>query len=153
MMLTTPIPPYSVDVMRRVFRLIVETFQDLDNSEGPTFGKKLEILEGMTLVTYYDIMFDLESDDLIMHIFQCFFSIRKHHLGTIIAHMQSILSSCMGGHDAIFIRLRTRLLTIWRREQLVSLIAYELAERLAKQNIGLFRRHLTREELLRFGGS
>lgn len=36
---------------------------------------------------------------------------------------------------------------------MVSLTAYELDKRLVEQNIGLFRRHLTSEELLRFGGS
>ena len=60
MMLTAPIPPYSDDIMRRVFRLIVDAFQDLDNSEGPTFGKRLEILEVMALVRSYDLMFDLD---------------------------------------------------------------------------------------------
>ena len=62
MRLTAPIPPYSDDIMRRVFRLIVETFQDLDNSEGPTFGKKLEILKAMAVVRSYDIMLDLGCD-------------------------------------------------------------------------------------------
>jgi len=56
MRLTAPIPPYSDDIMRGVFRLIIETFRDLDNSEGPTFGKKLEIRKAMALVRSYDIM-------------------------------------------------------------------------------------------------
>ena len=66
MMLIAPIPPYNDDIMRRVFRLIVETFQDLDNSEGPTFEKRLEILEVMALVRSYDHMFELECDDLTL---------------------------------------------------------------------------------------
>ena len=66
MMLTAPIPPYNDDIMRGFFRLIVETFQNLDNSEGPTFGKRLEILEVMALVRSYDLMFDLECDGLIL---------------------------------------------------------------------------------------
>ena len=36
---------------------------------------------------------------------------------------------------------------------MVSPNACEIAERLVEQNIGLFRRQLTKEELLRFGGS
>ena len=35
----------------------------------------------------------------------------------------------------------------------MQVAAYELAGRLVEQNIGLFRRQLTREELLQFGGS
>ena len=68
-------------------RLIRETFQDLDNNAGSTFGKKLEILGSMATFETYVIMFDLECDDLIMQMFQCFFSIRRHHLDTVIAHM------------------------------------------------------------------
>lgn len=66
MMLIIPIPPYSDGLMRRVFGLIVETFQDLDNSEGHTFGKRLEILEVMVLVRPYDLMFELECDYCIL---------------------------------------------------------------------------------------
>ena len=66
MVLTTHIPPYNDDTMRRVFRLIVETFQDLDNNQGPTFGKKLQVYEIMAMTSTYEITFDLECDDLIL---------------------------------------------------------------------------------------
>ena len=36
---------------------------------------------------------------------------------------------------------------------MVSPVAYSLVERLVEQNIGLFRRQLTREEQLRYEGS
>ena len=39
------------------------------------------------------------------------------------------------------------MLAIWREELLVSIVSYELAERLVEQNVGLFRRQLTQEEL------
>jgi len=73
--------------MRRVFKLIVETFQDLDNCADSTFGKKLDILEVMAMTRTYEIMFDLECDGLILQMFQCFFSIRKHHPDTVITPM------------------------------------------------------------------
>ena len=44
----------------------VETFQDLDNNVGSTFGMKLEILGSMATFETYVIMFDLECDDLIL---------------------------------------------------------------------------------------
>ena len=114
--LTAPIAPYSDDVKRRIMRLIVETFQDLDNNAGSTFWKKLEILGSMATFETHVIMFDLECDDLILWMFQCFFNIRRHHPDTVIAHMQSILSSCMIEHDTICRELQARLLSIWRRE-------------------------------------
>lgn len=144
--LTAPIATYDDDVMKIIFRLIVETFQDLDNSAGSTFGKKLDIFGGVTMNRTYEILFDLECDDLIIQMFQCFFSIRKHHPDKIITHMQYFFSSCMRVLDAICWELQSRLLSVWRREKLVSPITYGLAERLVEQKIGLFRRHLTREE-------
>ena len=110
MMLTTPIAPYNDDVMRRVFELMVGTLRDLYNSEGLTFGKKLQVLGIMAMTKTYEVTFNLKCDDLVLQTFQCFFSIRKHHLATIIAHMQSILSSCMRGRDAIGQELQSRLL-------------------------------------------
>ena len=67
--LTSPIAPYNDDVMRRIMRLIVEIFHDLDNSAGSTFGKKLKILEFMAMIRTYEVMFDLECDDLILQMF------------------------------------------------------------------------------------
>ena len=65
MRLTAPIAPYNDDVMRTIFMLIIETFRDLDNSAGSTFGKKLEILGSMAMFKTYDIMLDLGCDDLV----------------------------------------------------------------------------------------
>ena len=126
--------------MKSIFRLIVGTFQDLYNYASCTFGRKLKVLEAMAMTQTYEVMIDLECDGLILQMFQCFFSIRRHHSDIAIAHMQSILSSCMGDHDAICWELQTRLLSIWRREKLVSPTTYELAQGLVEQNVGLFRR-------------
>ena len=69
MKLTAPVAPYNDDVMRRIMRLIVETFQELDNNAGSTFGKKLEILWSMATIKTYVIMIDLGCDDLILQMF------------------------------------------------------------------------------------
>ena len=69
MRLNTPRAPYNDDVMRRVFKLMIETFRDLDNSAGSTFGKKLDILRGIDMTRTYEILFDLECDDLTLQMF------------------------------------------------------------------------------------
>ena len=46
---TTPFPPYNDDIMKRIFRLIVGTFQDLDNCASSTFGRKLKVIEVMAM--------------------------------------------------------------------------------------------------------
>ena len=126
--ITAPFPPYNDDIMKIIFRLIVGTFLDLYNCAGSTFGRKIKVLEAMAMTRTYEVMIDLECDGLVLQMFQCFFSIRRHRFDIAIAHMQSILSSCMGDRDAICRELQTRLLSIWRREQLVSPAAYELAQ-------------------------
>ena len=148
--ITAPFPPYNDDIMRRIFRLIVGTFRDWDNGAGSTFRRKFKVLEAMAMDRTYEIMFNLECDDLILQMFRCFFSIRKHHPDIIIAHMQSILSSCMGHDETICRKLQTKLLNIWRRKRLVSPAAYELAQGLVEQNIEFLGRQLTREERLQF---
>jgi len=67
--LTAPIAPYNDDVITQFFKMIVETIEDLDNSADSTLGKKLEVLEIMTLTRTYEVMFDLECNDLILQIF------------------------------------------------------------------------------------
>jgi len=66
---------------------MVETLRDLDNSMDPTFGKKLQVLEIMAITRTCEIMFDLECNDLILQMFQCFFSIRRHHSHPVKTHM------------------------------------------------------------------
>ena len=60
--ITTPFPPYNDDNMRRIFRLIVGTFRDLDNCAGSTFGRKLKVLEVMAMTRTYEVIIDLECD-------------------------------------------------------------------------------------------
>ena len=69
MRITTPFPPYNDDIMKRIFRLIVGTFQDLDNYVGSTFGRELKVLEFVAMTRTYEVMFDLECDDLILQMF------------------------------------------------------------------------------------
>ena len=52
--------------MRKLLQLIVEKFQQLDDVMGPTLVKRLKILEVMAGVKLYEIMFDLECNDLIL---------------------------------------------------------------------------------------
>ena len=59
----------------------------------------------------------------------------------------------MRDRETIGQELQTQLLSIWRRERLVSPAAYELAQGLVEQNIEFLRRQLTREEQLQFGRS
>lgn len=66
MRLSAPIRCYNNDIMRGVFRLIIETFQDCDDTVGPTFRKNLYILEDMAMIRLYEIMFDIECDNLIL---------------------------------------------------------------------------------------
>lgn len=95
-------------------------------------GKSLRSYKIMAMIRSYDTMFALECDDLILQMFQFFFSIKKHHPDMVKTHMQSILSSTIEAHDSICKKLKFKLLAIWRKEQIVSLATYELAERLVK---------------------
>ena len=64
--ITTSFPPYNDDMMKRIFRLIVGTFRDLENYAGSTSEKKLKVLEVMAMTQTHEIMFDYDCDALIL---------------------------------------------------------------------------------------
>lgn len=97
-------------------------------------------------------MLDLECNYLILQMFQCFFNSKEHHPNNVKTNMLNILSLVVRECDVICKQLQYKLLAIWRKEQIVSLISYELAERLVAQNMRLFKRQLAKEELMRMKG-
>lgn len=60
---------------------------------GPTFGKRLKILEFMIRVKSYDIMLYLECNDLILQMFQCIFNIKEYYPNNVKTNMQTIVFS------------------------------------------------------------
>ncbi|GFZ03348.1 binding protein [Actinidia rufa] len=67
--ITAPEAPYSDDVLKDIFHLIVSTFSGLSDTSGPSFGRRVVILETLARYRSCVVMLDLECDDLVNQMF------------------------------------------------------------------------------------
>ncbi|CAN1177240.1 Sister chromatid cohesion protein PDS5 homolog A [Linum perenne] len=91
--ITAPEAPYSDDVLKDIFQLIVSTFSGLsDTAAGPSFGRRVVILETVAKYRSCVVMLDLECDDLIKKMFSTFFAVtRDDHQENVLTSMQTIM--------------------------------------------------------------
>ncbi|KAL3614925.1 hypothetical protein CASFOL_040586 [Castilleja foliolosa] len=90
--ITAPEPPYDDDTLKDIFELIVSTFSGLSDVNGPSFGRRVVILETVARYRSCVVMLDLECDDLINEMFNTFFAVsRDEHPGNVLTSMQTIM--------------------------------------------------------------
>ncbi|XBJ05379.1 hypothetical protein VPH35_024179 [Triticum aestivum] len=80
--ITAPEAPYSDDVLRTIFRLIVGTFGGLTDVNSHYFSRRVAILETVARYRACVVMLDLECNDLITDMFRTFLEI-----GTIVCRL------------------------------------------------------------------
>ncbi|KAM1124110.1 sister chromatid cohesion protein PDS5 homolog A [Malus sylvestris] len=90
--ITAPEAPYSDEVLKDIFHLIVGTFSGLKDTSGPSFGRRVLILETLAKYRSCVVMLDLECDDLVNEMFSTFFAVaRDDHQETVFSSMQTIM--------------------------------------------------------------
>ncbi|KAL6538568.1 hypothetical protein OROGR_012556 [Orobanche gracilis] len=90
--ITAPEPPYDDDVLKDIFELIVSTFSGLSDTNGPSFGRGVVILETVARYRSCVVMLDLECDNLINQMFKTFFYVaRREHPRNVWISMQTIM--------------------------------------------------------------
>ncbi|XAR65765.1 hypothetical protein NMG60_11010002 [Bertholletia excelsa] len=90
--ITAPEAPYSDDILKEIFQLIVSTFTGLSDTSGPSFGRRVVILETLARYRSCVVMLDLECDDLVEQMFSTFFSvISDDHPESVLTSMQTIM--------------------------------------------------------------
>ncbi|OMO76990.1 Armadillo-like helical [Corchorus capsularis] len=91
--ITAPEAPYSDDVLKDIFYLIVSTFNGLNDTSGPSFGRRVVILETLAKYRSCVVMLDLECDDLVNEMFRTFFAVvRDDHPESVLSSMQTIMT-------------------------------------------------------------
>ncbi|GAB2276360.1 hypothetical protein Dimus_011090 [Dionaea muscipula] len=91
--ITAPEAPYDDDQMKDVFKLIVSSFERLYDKSSRSYNKRASILETVSKVRSCVLMLDLECDDLILEMFDHFFTtIRDNHLETVFTSMETIMT-------------------------------------------------------------
>ncbi|XP_022723521.1 sister chromatid cohesion protein PDS5 homolog A isoform X3 [Durio zibethinus] len=90
--ITAPEAPYSDDVLKDIFHLIVGTFNGLSDTSGPSFGRRVVILETLAKYRSCVVMLDLDCDDLVNEMFSTFFAVvRDDHPESVLSSMQTIM--------------------------------------------------------------
>ncbi|XP_042460310.1 sister chromatid cohesion protein PDS5 homolog B-like [Zingiber officinale] len=90
--ITAPDAPYSDDVLRDIFHLIVGTFAGLGDIDSPSYERRVVILETVAKYRSCVVMLDLECNDLIQEMFRTFVSvISDDHPQNIFTSMQTIM--------------------------------------------------------------
>ncbi|CAI0440273.1 unnamed protein product [Linum tenue] len=91
--ITAPVAPYSDDILKDIFHLIVSTFSGLsDTAGGPSFGRRVVILDTVAKYRSFVVMLDLECDDLIKKMFATFLAVaRDDHQENVLSSMQTIM--------------------------------------------------------------
>ncbi|XP_011628282.1 sister chromatid cohesion protein PDS5 homolog A isoform X1 [Amborella trichopoda] len=127
--ITAPEAPYSDDVLRDIFRLIVAIFGGLGDTNGPSFGRRVAILETVARYRSFVVMLDLECDDLVNDMFRTFLSVaRDDYLDNVLMSMQTIMVLLLDESEDIQDELLLVLLSaLGRGKDEVSLAARRLA--------------------------
>lgn len=100
--ITAPDAPYSDSLMKDIFAVIVDVFGTLDDISGPSYSKKVIILETVARVRSCVIMLDLECYDLILQMFKHFLqSIRPDHSINVFSSMETIMSLLLEDTESI----------------------------------------------------
>ncbi|KAM6585541.1 hypothetical protein CsatB_012543 [Cannabis sativa] len=90
--ITAPEAPYSDDVLKDIFQLIVGTFGGLRDTSGPSFGRRVVILETLAKYRSCVVMLDLECDDLVNEMFSTFLAVASDdHPDSVISSMETIM--------------------------------------------------------------
>ncbi|XP_054776795.1 sister chromatid cohesion protein PDS5 homolog A-like isoform X2 [Prosopis cineraria] len=136
--ITAPEAPYSDDVLKDIFQLIVGTFSGLSDTSGPSFGRRVVILETLAKYRSCVVMLDLECDDLVNEMFSTFFAAaRDDHPETVLSSMQTIMVVLLEeSEDVQEDLLCTILSTLGQRKNGVSKAARRLAMNVIQQCAG-----------------
>lgn len=71
---------YAFGLSQDIFRLIVGTFNGLSDTTGPSFGRRVVILETVAKYRSCVVMLDLECDELVNEMFTTFFAVARYVL-------------------------------------------------------------------------
>ncbi|KAE8690421.1 putative translation initiation factor if-3 [Hibiscus syriacus] len=91
-----PQPPFADKYLRDIFKLILSVFVELADSTSAFFSRRVKILETVARCKCCVIMLDIDCDDLIIEMFNIFFSVvRDHHQQSLINDILSIMSDIL----------------------------------------------------------
>lgn len=151
MRIVAPEAPYTDEVLKDIFELIVATFQGLNETSSPYFTRRVSILETVAKVRSCVVMLDLECDELIHEMFQIFFSTASEDPPNVMIAMRTIMCLVLEESEDIPRPLLDVLFNnILKERRTVSPAAHQLAkavfERCSQKLEPYVRQYLTYPE-------
>ncbi|XP_042393819.1 sister chromatid cohesion protein PDS5 homolog A-A-like isoform X1 [Zingiber officinale] len=93
MRILAPNAPFTDEIFKHVFRLIIDTFMDLGDTASPYFTRRTKILESVAALKCCVIMLDIDCEDLVLDMFKVIFSVIRHgHQRSLFQAMLSIMT-------------------------------------------------------------
>ncbi|MCL7026648.1 hypothetical protein MKW94_016571, partial [Papaver nudicaule] len=136
MRVLAPAPPYSDEVLRDIFNLIVSMFAELADTTSPYFSKRVEILETVARLKCCLLMLDIGCNNLVVEMFTVFFAaVREQHQQSLKRSMLSIMSLIIEDLDERVPQplLDVILQNLLKAEEDASHASYELAVDVVRQ--------------------
>lgn len=136
--ITAPEAPFSDDVLKDIFHLIVGTFSGLSDINSPSFGRRVVILETLARYRSCIVMLDLDCDELINEMFSIFFAvISDDHPKNVVTSMQKIIVLILDESEDIQENLLSTILSpLGRKQTVFSSAARRLAMDVIEQCVG-----------------
>ncbi|XP_022768187.1 sister chromatid cohesion protein PDS5 homolog A-like isoform X3 [Durio zibethinus] len=105
-----PQPPFADKYLRDLFKLILSMFMELADTTSALFSRRVKILETVARCKCCVIMLDIDCNDLILEMFNIFFSVvRDHHQQSLINDILSIMTHILNeevSHELMDLILR-----------------------------------------------
>ncbi|KAL1214039.1 putative sister chromatid cohesion protein PDS5 [Cardamine amara subsp. amara] len=121
--ITAPEAPYSDNIMKDIFQVIVSAFAGLNDVSGPSFGRRVVILETVAKYRSCVVMLDLECDDLVKEVFTTFLDVaRDDHPEIVFSSMQNIMIVLLEESEDVQEHLLLILLSKLGRNRSVSIL-------------------------------
>ncbi|KAK7363868.1 hypothetical protein VNO77_06028 [Canavalia gladiata] len=136
--ITAPEAPYSDEILKDTFQLTVGTFSGLSDTNGPSFGRRVVILETLAKYRSCVVMLDLECDDLVNEMFNTFFAVvRDDHPENVLSSMQTIMVVLFEESEDVREDLLSILLSnLGQEKKGVNMAARKLAMNVIQQCVG-----------------
>ncbi|XP_009126585.1 DNA ligase 1 isoform X3 [Brassica rapa] len=142
--ITAPDAPYDDDKMREVFKLIVSSFENLDDDSSRSYSKRTSILETVAKVRSCVVMLDLECDSLLIEMFQNFLkAVRDHHTGNLFSSMENIMTLVLEESEEIPPKMLSPILHYVRKDDEVPQVSRSLAEQVLSKCASKLKNYLT----------
>ncbi|XP_029129811.1 sister chromatid cohesion protein PDS5 homolog A-B isoform X3 [Cajanus cajan] len=136
--ITAPEAPYSDAILKDIFQLIVATFSGLSDINGPSFSRRVVILETLAKYRSCVVMLDLECYDLVNEMFHIFFAVaRDDHTESVLSSMQTIMVVLLEESEDVREDLLSILLSkLGREKKGINMAARRLAMNVIQQCVG-----------------